>query len=75
MDLGRGQERKLTFLKKTNFYFLPCWIFVAESVFSLVVARRGYSLVEHWLSGAWASVIVACRLSFPAACRIFLDQG
>ena len=54
---------------------MPSWIFTAESVLPLVVARRGYSLVQHWLSGAWASGFVACRLSCPAARRIFPDPG
>ena len=32
-------------------------------------------VVEHGLQGALASVVVAHRLSCPAACGIFPDQG
>ena len=59
------------------------------SGFSLVVESGGYSLaVAHWLliavdsfvaehrsQSIWASVVVAHRLSCPAACGIFLNKG
>ena len=44
-------------------------------------ARLGLLIVvgslgaEQVLCGAWASVVVAHRLSCPVACGIFLDQG
>ena len=57
-------------------YFWLCWVFVAAHGFSLVVASRGYSLLQYkgfslwWLLllqsmalGMWASVVVTCRLS------------
>ena len=68
----------LTFKKFIDFYyFWLCWVFVAVLGVSLVVVRRGYSLlsvnklliavaslaVEHGLKGTQATVIVACGLS------------
>ena len=47
---------------------------------SLVMVSWGFSLpwlliAEHGLCGAWASVVVAHRLSYSELCGIFLDQG
>ena len=53
-----------------------CWVFFAECSVSLVLASRGYSLVEmrwflillasfiaeHGLQGMWASVVTGLRL-------------
>ena len=72
----------------TNFFFWRCWVFVAACGFFLVVVSRGYSLVavhglftvvdslavEHGPYGQWSSVLVACCLSGPVACGIFLEH-
>ena len=49
---------------------------------SLVVVSQGYSVAvvaslaeEHRLQGMWGAAVVACRLSYPMACGIFLEQG
>ena len=69
----------LPFLKIFIFfliYFCLCWVFVAVPGLSLVVARKGYSLVVILgLLIVLGSVFAACGLSCPMACRRFLDQG
>ena len=61
-------------------YFGLCWGFVAvcrlslAAVCGLLIAVASLVL-EHKLSGGWASVVVAHGLSHPAACGIFPDQG
>ena len=48
-------------------------LFVAVCRLFMVVASL---VAEHGLYlGAWASVVVAHRLSYPTACGIFLDKG
>ena len=64
------------------------WAFVAALGLSLVAVSGGYSLLQcvdfsfkcllllqSSGSRARAAVVVAYRLSWPAACGIFLDQG
>ena len=63
-----------------------CWVFIAVHWLSLVSESGGNSL-EFWashcatstakrgLQGTEASVVAAHRLSYPAACGIFPDQG
>ena len=63
-----------------------CWAFFAARGLSLVVVSGGYSLLWYsdfslwwlllWSTGSrnLALVVVPHRVSFPAACRIFLDQ-
>lgn len=47
------------------FYFIIClrlcWVFIAAWGLSLATASGGYSLVEHGLLGAWASVVAVRR--------------
>ena len=85
------------FFNKFIYFFLP-WVFVAVRGLSLVAAITllcsvqashcgGFSCCGAQALGAWASVVVACRLqnagsvvvahglSCSAACGIFLDQG
>ena len=60
---------KFILLKKIFFWLR--WVFVAACGLSLVAASRGYSLLwcggfsccGAWALGAWASVVVAHRLS------------
>ena len=51
---------------KINIYFWLCWVFVAESGFSLVEENWGYSLVEgHGLLTTVASLVAGHRLQGP----------
>ena len=62
------------------FFFWLCGGFVAVCglylavVCGLLIAVASLVL-EHRLSGGWASVVVAHVLSCPAACGVFPDQG
>ena len=47
-------------------------LFVAVCRLLLAVASL---VTEHWLLGAWASVVVVHGLSCSTACGIFPDQG
>ena len=74
------------FLKNYLFHFWLCWVFMPLHSLSLVVVRRGYSLLWDsvfllllflWTtdSGPSSSVVVMNRLSCSVAGGIFLDQG
>ena len=65
------------------------WVFVAVRGLSLAAVSRGYSpgmvhgashcggfsCCRAWAPGCMGSVFVACGLSCPVVCGIFLDQG
>ena len=42
---------------------------------SVLLIAAASLLVEHRLLGDWASGVGVCRLSCPAACRVFPDTG
>ena len=71
-------------------FIWPCWVFIAACrLFSLVAVSRSFSLVavvqllivvaslvaELSLLDAWASVVVAHRLSCSTSGGIFLERG
>ena len=80
----------ISFLWYINYLFICFWlhwVFVAARGLSLVAVGKGYSLVvvrrliyvispvaEHGLQSL-GSRVVACGLSCPTACGVFLDQG
>ena len=71
------------FFFSIKIFFWLLWVFISACRLFLVVPSGGYSLVAlHGLLNcgghscrAWASVVVAYRLSFPTTCGIFPDQG
>ena len=79
LDKPLNLSASVSFFKKC-FYFWLCWVFVAAACrLSLIVVcgllTEVASLVaEHQLYSA-GSVVVAHKLSLPAASGIFLDQG
>ena len=80
---------QLFFKKYVCIYFWLCCIFTAEHGLSLAGVSGGHSLVamcrlltevaslvvEHRLSGSWASAVLGHGLSCIMACGIFQDQG
>ena len=73
MKTGKGQEQVFLLI---FIYFLLCWVFIATLGFSLDTENRGNSfvvhgllvvvaspLLEHRISGVWASVVVTHGLS------------
>ena len=72
------------FFKILFIFFWLLWVFVAAGRLSLIVVSGGYSCCSAWASlvaehgqcrGLAGSVVVAHRLSCPAACEVFLQQG
>ena len=73
MKTGKGHEQVFLLI---FIYFLLCWVFIATLGFSLDTENRGHSfvvhgllvvvaspLLEHRISGVWASVVVMHGLS------------